>query len=95
MRAGRALLLLVWSGCQEYGYTSNVAVDVFQQRAVNAVDLLIVVDNSCSMVEEQDNLAQQTIDEQKIAAQKWIAHGKNIATLLAKDKPAPPKPKMK
>ena len=49
---------LFMSGCQEYSYTANVQVDVFQQNARNAVDLLIVVDNSCSMVEEQSNLAE-------------------------------------
>jgi hypothetical protein len=49
-------LLLV--GCQEYGYSSNLQVDVFHQQTRSSVDMLIVVDNSCSMVEEQDNLAQ-------------------------------------
>ncbi len=50
-------LLGLVGACQEYSYTSNVRTDVFQQNRVNAVDLLIVIDNSCSMVEEQDNLA--------------------------------------
>jgi hypothetical protein len=52
-----ALVLLALAGCSEQGFTSNKNVDVFQQSRRNAVDLLIVVDNSCSMVEEQDNLA--------------------------------------
>ena len=55
---GIALLLGIGFGCQEYGYSSNIKVDVFHQRTRNAVDMLIVVDNSCSMVEEQDNLAK-------------------------------------
>lgn len=52
---GVAILL---AGCSEYAYTSNKNVDVFQQSRRNSVDLLVVVDNSCSMVEEQDNLAK-------------------------------------
>ncbi|MEC8424683.1 MAG: lamin tail domain-containing protein, partial [Myxococcota bacterium] len=41
----------------EYGYTERTAKDVFQQVRKNTVDVLMVVDNSCSMFEEQDNLA--------------------------------------
>lgn len=52
-----AAMLTATPACQEYSYTSNIRTDVFQQKRVNAVDLLIVIDNSCSMVEEQDNLA--------------------------------------
>jgi len=54
----RPCLLICLVACQEYSYTSNVRTDVFQQNRVNAVDLLIVIDNSCSMVEEQENLAE-------------------------------------
>ncbi|MEC7947693.1 MAG: hypothetical protein VX265_09010, partial [Myxococcota bacterium] len=43
--------------CTEYGYTERTAKDVFQQVRKNTVDVLMVVDNSCSMFEEQDNLA--------------------------------------
>lgn len=44
-------------GCSEYQYTSERRKDVFQQNRMNTVDILMVVDNSCSMVEEQDKLA--------------------------------------
>ncbi|MCB9669634.1 MAG: lamin tail domain-containing protein [Alphaproteobacteria bacterium] len=49
-----ALLL----ACTEYGFTDARWTDTYQQDRANEVDLLIVVDNSCSMVEEQDNLAR-------------------------------------
>ena len=52
-----ALLALLAIGCTEYSYTSKYRKDVFQQRRMNTVDILLVVDNSCSMVEEQDKLA--------------------------------------
>ncbi len=45
------------AGCTEYTYTERTAKDVFQQVRRNTVDVLMVVDNSCSMYEEQDNLA--------------------------------------
>lgn len=45
------------TACTEYGYTERTAKDVFQQVRKNTVDVLMVVDNSCSMFEEQDNLA--------------------------------------
>ena len=48
----------VSAGCTEYSYTQQTELDVFQQNRKNAVDLLVVIDNSCSMVEEQENLAQ-------------------------------------
>jgi len=60
--------------CQEYSYTSNVRTDVFQQNRVNAVDLLIVIDNSCSMVEEQENLAANfdaLIENFQVAEVDW------------------------
>ena len=55
----RALLLVVplLGSCTEYSYTSEVAVDVFQQSRRNVVDVLMVVDNSGSMIEEQAKLA--------------------------------------
>ena len=49
--------LATLGGCTEYSYTSATMTDVFQQNRMNTVDLLLVVDNSCSMVEEQDKLA--------------------------------------
>jgi hypothetical protein len=55
----RTLLLAVplLGSCTEYSYTSQTAVDVFQQSRRNVVDVLIVVDNSGSMIEEQAKLA--------------------------------------
>ena len=49
--------LAATAGCTEYSYTERTAKDVFQQVRKNTVDVLMVVDNSCSMFEEQDNLA--------------------------------------
>lgn len=51
--------LLLLAGCtQDYGYVESRHTDVFQQKIQKAVDLLVVIDNSGSMVEEQDNLAR-------------------------------------
>lgn len=44
-------------GCTEYEYTSQTAKDVFQQVRRNRVDIVLTVDNSGSMFEEQDKLA--------------------------------------
>ena len=52
-----ALVSLLLCGCTEYSYTSQTAVDVFQQSRRNVVDVLMVVDNSGSMIEEQAKLA--------------------------------------
>ena len=43
--------------CTEYGYTQATNKDVFQQVRRNTVDVLMVIDNSCSMAEEQEKLA--------------------------------------
>lgn len=51
------LLVVALAGCTQYNYTSARHEDVFQQNRLNTVDILMVVDNSCSMVEEQDKLA--------------------------------------
>lgn len=56
LRSADALLVLL-AGCTEYSYTSARGTEVFQQNRLNTVDILMVVDNSCSMVEEQDKLA--------------------------------------
>lgn len=53
----RALILGLLCGCTEYSYTSARATDLFQQSRLNTVDILMVVDNSCSMIEEQEKLA--------------------------------------
>ena len=49
--------LLGSAACSEYSYTSKINRDVFQQQRINTVDVLMVVDNSCSMDQEQDKLA--------------------------------------
>jgi len=51
-------LVVAMSGCSENGFSEVRRTDYFQQDRRNAVDLLIIVDNSCSMVEEQDALAR-------------------------------------
>ena len=51
---------MVWlylMGCTEYEYTSKLKKDVFQQSRKNTVDILLVVDDSCSMIEEQSKLS--------------------------------------
>ncbi len=54
-----ALLALVplSVSCQDQGYTQLKHQDFFQQNTLQTVDVLLVVDNSCSMVEEQNKLA--------------------------------------
>jgi hypothetical protein len=42
----------------EYTVSRNVRVDLFVQERLDAVDVLLVVDNSRSMLEEQDHLAE-------------------------------------
>ena len=51
------LWMLMALGCSEYSYTSKYQKDVFQQVRRNTVDVLLVVDDSCSMAEEQNKLA--------------------------------------
>lgn len=51
------LALLSLLGCTDYTYFTQTQTDVFQQQRRNTVDILLVVDNSCSMVEEQEKLA--------------------------------------
>ncbi len=52
------LVALTLAGCNEYTYTEQTQTDYFEQNARNTVDIVLVVDNSCSMVEEQEKLAQ-------------------------------------
>ncbi len=52
-----ALALALVAGCQEYELRPNENTDVFTQEVRNTVDILLVVDNSCSMVDEQVKLA--------------------------------------
>jgi len=56
------LAMLLAASCTEYGYTTKTNRDVFQQVRRNTVDVLLVVDNSCSMWEEQDKLASNFQD---------------------------------
>lgn len=51
------LPLLFLIACSDYGYSQPTQEDVFVQNRLNTVDLLLVVDNSCSMIEEQNKLA--------------------------------------
>ena len=51
------LSIALLQGCSEYAYTSRIQKDVFQQERRNTVDILVVVDNSCSMQEEQEKLS--------------------------------------
>ena len=44
-------------GCPEYSLRPNTHTDVFVQETRNTVDILLVVDNSCSMIDEQAKLA--------------------------------------
>ena len=43
--------------CSEYDVRANENTDVFSQETRNMVDILLVIDNSCSMVDEQEKLA--------------------------------------
>jgi hypothetical protein len=53
-----AVLTLLLAGCKpEYGVQPGDRLDVFRQNRLDAIDLLLVVDNSCSMVDEQEHLA--------------------------------------
>ena len=51
------MMLWLLLACSEYNYTSKVQKDVFQQARRNTVDILLVVDDSCSMAEEQEKLS--------------------------------------
>ncbi|MFM2160934.1 MAG: hypothetical protein RLZZ383_446, partial [Pseudomonadota bacterium] len=51
------LALAALLACQENNFSQLTQEDVFQQERIQTVDVLLVVDNSCSMVEEQDKLA--------------------------------------
>jgi hypothetical protein len=51
------LAVAALAGCNEYEFYNQKQTDIFQQNRRNVVDILLVVDNSCSMIEEQANLA--------------------------------------
>jgi len=50
-------LILLSAGCVEYEVTESETTDVFHQNPWEKVDVLLVVDNSCSMEPYQDKLA--------------------------------------
>ena len=54
---GGLLMALALGACTENNFYTQKHTDVFQQARRNTVDVLLVVDNSCSMVEEQNKLA--------------------------------------
>lgn len=56
-RISIGLLSVLVMGCSEYGYSSKIQKDVFQQVRRNTVDILLVIDDSCSMLEEQEKLS--------------------------------------
>jgi hypothetical protein len=70
-----AVLALLLAGCKpEYGVQPEDRLDVFRQNRLNAIDLLLVVDNSCSMVDEQEHLAlsfQDLIDALQSGESDW------------------------
>ncbi len=49
--------LLLLAACQDQNFSQLTQEDVFQQERIQTVDVLLVVDNSCSMIEEQRKLA--------------------------------------
>ena len=64
MHAKTALFVLIsgLTACVEYTYTDGTQIDVFHQVTRQAVDLLLVVDNSGSMREEQESLSSNFLD---------------------------------
>ena len=57
-KLGVLLCISVLGGCVEYDLTEWDQVEVFSQEPPEAVDILMVVDNSCSMEPYQSNLGQ-------------------------------------
>ena len=53
--------ILGMAGCSDYEFYNQKYTDVFQQNGRNKVDVLLVVDNSCSMFEEQDKAGKKGI----------------------------------
>ena len=56
MRRTLLLATLALTGCSDQGFTSFDIVDVFRQNPPDEVDILMVVDDSCSMAPYQDAL---------------------------------------
>lgn len=55
---GGLSLLALLSGCVEYGYARYAGLDIFYQDPPSAVDIMLVVDNSCSMDPYQEKLSE-------------------------------------
>lgn len=53
----RSIALLLLAGCSEYEVYKQEAADIFYQLDASEVDILLVVDNSCSMQPYQQQLA--------------------------------------
>ncbi len=51
------LPFFLFAACNESSFTQAEKVDAFQQKRKHTVDVILVVDNSCSMIEEQKKLA--------------------------------------
>ena len=57
-KLGVLLLAATSMGCVEYDLSEWDQVEIFNQEPPEAVDILMVVDNSCSMEPYQANLGQ-------------------------------------
>lgn len=57
VRWSLALVPSLLLGCSDHGYVRSHSTDVFEQAPINLVDILWVVDDSVSMVQEQTRLA--------------------------------------
>ena len=53
-----ALLWLTLTGCTEYDVVVHDGADIFYQDPASAVDILLIVDDSCSMQPYQNELSQ-------------------------------------
>lgn len=53
----RVLPWMALAACSDSSFTQAEKVDAFQQVRKNTVDVILVIDNSCSMIEEQKKLA--------------------------------------
>ncbi len=72
------LLAMISIGCTEQALHRNTAVDVFSQELAQAVDVLFVVDDSVSMKQEQELLAEgffrfiERIDGEELSVQLGV-----------------------
>lgn len=56
------LVLAMQSGCVEYEYARFEGLDIFYQDPASEVDILLVVDNSCSMDPYQEKLGENFLE---------------------------------